>query len=68
MKNVLLFCLLGVLLPVPASAQSLDAGVVLGNEAALSIAVLPMPYKGSGKALTTRTRRDIRVRVTARTA
>ena len=50
MKNVLLFCLLGVLLPVPASAQSLDAGVVLGNEAALSIAVLPMPYKGSGKA------------------
>jgi TolB protein len=50
MRKILLSCFLGLLLPVQAFAQSLDAGVVIGNEAALSIAVVPMPYKGSGKA------------------
>ena len=49
MRNLLLSWMLCALLPVQAAAQSLDAGVVVGNEAALSIAVLPMPYTGSGK-------------------
>jgi TolB protein len=30
-----------------ACAQGLDAGLVVGNEAALPIAVVPMPYQGS---------------------
>jgi len=31
-------------------AQGLDAGLVVGNEAALPIAVVPMPYQGSATA------------------
>jgi TolB protein len=31
-------------------AQGLDIGTVVGNEAALPIAVVPMPYQGSGPA------------------
>lgn len=50
MRNLLLSWMLCALFPVQAGAQSLDAGVVVGNEAALSIAVLPMPYTGAGKA------------------
>ena len=49
MRKFLLGCLLGLALPISAGAQSLDAGVVVGNEAALSIAVVPMSYQG-GKA------------------
>ena len=47
MRNLLLSCLLGLALPFQAMAQSLDAGVVIGNESALSIAIVPMPYEGS---------------------
>ena len=47
MRKILLSCFLGLFLPVQAFAQSLDACVVIGNEAALSIGVVPMPYKGS---------------------
>ena len=47
MRNLLLSCLLGLALPFHAMAQSLDAGVVIGNESALSIAIVPMPYEGS---------------------
>jgi TolB protein len=38
------------LTPATAAAQGLDAGVVSGNEAALPIAVVPMPYQGGGVA------------------
>ena len=34
--------------PLLALAQGLDIGVVSGNEAALPIAVVPMPYQGAG--------------------
>jgi len=34
----------------PAFAQGLDIGTVVGNEAALPIAVVPMPYQGAGPA------------------
>ncbi len=47
MRKILLSCLFGLLLPLNAHAQSLDAGVVIGNESALSIAIVPMPYNGS---------------------
>lgn len=47
MKKFLLSCLLGLVWPLQASAQSLDAGVVVGNEAALSIAIVPMAYQGT---------------------
>ncbi len=47
MRKILLSCLLCLLLPLNAQAQSLDAGVVIGNESALSIAIVPMPYNGS---------------------
>src|SRR5687768_10243802 len=42
--------LLSLVLCVPAlaSAQVLDAGTVIGNEAALPITVVPMPYQGGG--------------------
>ena len=36
--------------PLAALAQGLDIGVVSGNEAALPIAVVPMPYQGTGPA------------------
>ena len=47
MKKILLSCLLGLALPFVAQAQSLDAGVVIGNESALSITIVPMAYEGS---------------------
>ncbi len=47
MRKILLICLLGLLLPHYTRAQSLDAGLVIGNESALSIAIVPMPYNGS---------------------
>ena len=47
MKKFLLSCLFGLVWPLQAMAQSLDAGVVVGNEAALSIAIVPMPYQGT---------------------
>jgi TolB protein len=47
MKKILLGLLLGWASPLLLQAQSLDAGVVVGNEAALSIAIVPMPYQGS---------------------
>jgi TolB protein len=36
--------------PLAVLAQGLDIGVVSGNEAALPIAVVPMPYEGAGPA------------------
>ncbi len=50
MRKVLLACVFGLLLPVFAQAQSLDAGLVIGNESALSIAIVPMSYSGSKSA------------------
>lgn len=51
MKGFLVRLLLLVSLPVSvAHGQGLDAGVVVGNEAALPIAVVPMPYQGSAAA------------------
>jgi TolB protein len=47
MRKILLSSLLGLLAPLSSQAQSLDAGVVIGNESALSIAIVPMPYNGS---------------------
>src|SRR5688500_14674905 len=42
---------LALCLPLPAAfAQGLDIGLVVGNEAALPIAVVPMPYQGGGAA------------------
>ncbi len=46
MTKILLSCLLALLSPW-LHAQTLDAGVVVGNEAALSIAIVPMPYQGA---------------------
>jgi TolB protein len=46
MRKILLGCLLACLSPW-LHAQTLDAGVVVGNEAALSIAIVPMPYQGA---------------------
>jgi TolB protein len=46
MRKILLACLLSCLSPC-LHAQTLDAGVVVGNEAALSIAIVPMPYQGA---------------------
>jgi len=48
MRKILFSILLAMAHPFQAVAQSLDAGVVVGNEAAISIAVVPMPYQGSG--------------------
>ena len=42
--------LLLALVPLAASAQGLEIDVVGGNAAALPIAVVPMPYQGSGTA------------------
>jgi TolB protein len=36
--------------PIAAHAQGLDIGTVVGNEAALPIAVVPMPYQGGAAA------------------
>src|SRR5690242_692510 len=36
--------------PIAAHAQGLDIGTVVGNEAALPIAVVPMPYQGGAIA------------------
>jgi TolB protein len=47
MRKILLIGLLGLVLPLLVQAQSLDAGVVIGNESALSIAIVPMAYEGS---------------------
>ncbi|MFZ9934650.1 MAG: Tol-Pal system protein TolB, partial [Arenimonas sp.] len=49
MRRILMTCLLAWL-PLQAMAQALDAGVVVGNESALSIAIVPMPYQGSRTA------------------
>ena len=49
MRRILMSCLLAWL-PLQAMAQALDAGVVVGNESALSIAIVPMPYQGSRTA------------------
>jgi TolB protein len=47
----LLFPLVFALAPLAAFAQGgLDIGTVVGNEAALPIAVVPMPYQGAGPA------------------
>ena len=46
-----LFLSLALLLPLSAAqAQGLDIGLVVGNESALPITVVPMPYQGSGTA------------------
>jgi len=53
MKRIFLPMLLIVLSWLPlgaASAQGLDIGLVVGNDSALPIAVVPMPYQGSGTA------------------
>jgi TolB protein len=51
MMRFLTFLALALLLPFgQARAQGLDIGVVTGNEAALPIAVVPMPYLGSSVA------------------
>jgi len=49
MRRILMSCLLAWL-PLQTMAQALDAGVVVGNESALSIAIVPMPYQGSRTA------------------
>ena len=49
MRKILITCLLAWL-PLHAMAQVLDAGVVVGNESALSIAIVPMPYQGGKTA------------------
>lgn len=51
MMRFLTFLALALLLPFGhARAQGLDIGVVTGNEAALPIAVVPMPYLGTSVA------------------
>lgn len=51
MKRLLSFLALALLLPLgQARAQGLDIGTVVGNEAALPIAVVPMPYLGTSVA------------------
>ena len=51
MMRFLTFLALALLLPFgQARAQGLDIGVVTGNEAALPIAVVPMPYLGTSVA------------------
>lgn len=50
MRKILLSAMLGLLFPFLAQAQSLDAGVVIGNESALSIAIVPMSYVGGRAA------------------
>jgi len=39
---------LALCVPALATAQVLDAGTVIGNESALPIVVVPMPYQGGG--------------------
>ncbi|GAB2670412.1 Tol-Pal system beta propeller repeat protein TolB [Arenimonas aestuarii] len=51
MMRLLTFLALALLLPFgQVRAQGLDIGVVTGNEAALPIAVVPMPYLGTSVA------------------
>lgn len=51
MRRFLSFVALALLLPLgQARAQGLDIGLVTGNEAALPIAVVPMPYLGTSVA------------------
>lgn len=51
MRRFLTFVALALLLPLgQARAQGLDIGLVTGNEAALPIAVVPMPYLGTSVA------------------
>lgn len=51
MRRFLTFLALALLLPLgQARAQGLDIGLVTGNEAALPIAVVPMPYLGTSVA------------------
>ncbi len=51
MRRFLSFLALALLLPVGlVRAQGLDIGLVTGNEAALPIAVVPMPYLGTSVA------------------
>jgi TolB protein len=51
MRRFLSFLALALLLPVGlVRAQGLDIGIVTGNEAALPIAVVPMPYLGTSVA------------------
>ena len=51
--------LLALLLPLAAAAQQqgLEIDIVGGNAAALPIAVVPMPYQGSGRRSADRRRR-----------
>ncbi len=52
LASALMFLTLTLLLPLAASAQErgLEIDIVGGNAAALPIAVVPMPYQGSGTA------------------
>ena len=51
MRRFLSFLALALLLPAGlVRAQGLDIGLVTGNESALPIAVVPMPYQGSATA------------------
>jgi len=51
MRRFLSFLALALLLPAGwVSAQGLDIGLVTGNESALPIAVVPMPYLGTSVA------------------
>jgi TolB protein len=51
MRRFLCFLALALLLPIgQARAQGLDIGLVTGNESALPIAVVPMPYMGTSVA------------------
>ncbi len=51
MSRLITFLALALLLPFgQARAQALDIGLVTGNEAALPIAVVPMPYLGTSVA------------------
>jgi len=51
MRHFLSFLALALLLPAGlARAQGLDIGIVSGNESALPIAVVPMPYLGTSVA------------------
>ncbi len=49
MKRLLIWLVLSLFAAV-ANAQGLDIGLVSGNESSLPIAVVPMPYQGSGVA------------------
>ena len=53
MRRFLSFLALALLLPAGlVRAQGLDIGLVTGNESALPIAVVPMPYLGTSVAPT----------------